>query len=84
MRRVSEAARRRAHLETRRAVIEALGMDPEPVYDEREKGVSQAERERRAGEYYAATTGDLLRDLRRARPQLAEQIEQAELEALGA
>lgn len=70
-----DAARRDAHAEFRRKLIAALGMEPEPVYDHREKGVTQAERRRRAGEMYAYTTGELLRDLRIERPELASALE---------
>lgn len=47
-------------LETRALAIASMGWDAEPLYNARERGVSPTERMRRAGEYYAGTTGELV------------------------
>lgn len=78
----SDAARRRIQLETRRKVIAALGLAPEPEYPRRGKIVTPEERARRAGYMYAMTTGEFLRELKHdGRQAEVEAIVRAEREA---
>lgn len=56
----NETQLRKVHEAIRLEAIAVLGWTAEPVYSARESNVSADERRRRAGEYYAATTGELV------------------------